>query len=359
MSSNWESASARPSESLELTDNALSGPAEGEFEVADVAPATSHPLDELEELGPVLEPPVDKQLARMPSRPPAEEVERRSGSRPAAEEVERRSGSRPAAEEVAEKHPSLVPAEGDVTDPAARGLTEVQNYRKLYETELRPLPLDQRIDMARRSSGAHVMALCFDQDVEVIKAILVNDRLNLDHARIIAANHLNAVGLELLTRRTSILSILNDARVQRSLLRNVQLSEGLMKRILNPKRLLEVYRASIDREVTDRTRTVAKSLFKSKFATATPEERFEVIWSTEGRVLPSLLGQTLDQKTTALFCARPFTSVMLIQAFCRFPATPPGILGHILKQPLVMRQSHLRNMAMAHPNVPSDAKRKM
>jgi hypothetical protein len=200
------------------------------------------------------------------------------------------------------------------------------------------------------------MALCFDQDVEVIKAILVNDRLNLDHARTIAANHLNAVGLELLTRRTSIL---NDARVQRSLLRNVQLSESLMKRILNPKRLLEVYRASIDREVTDRTRTVAKGLFKSRFATATPEERFEVIWNTEGRVLPSLLGQTLDQKTTALFCARPFTSVMLIQAFCRFPATPPGILAHILKQPMVMRQSHLRNMAMAHPNVPSDAKRKM
>jgi hypothetical protein len=121
---------------------------------------------------------------------------------------------------------------------------------------------------------------------------------------------------------------------------------------------VEVYRVSIDRDVADRTRGAAKSLFKTKFSVATPEEKFEVIWSTEGRVLPALLGQTIDQKTTALFCARPLTSVMLIQAFCRFPATPPGILAHILKQPLVQRQPHLRNMALVHPNVPSDVKRK-
>jgi hypothetical protein len=289
------------------------------------------PLPELEpELVPVPEPPPDKQLAGYPSRPPNEETEKEEA-----------------------KKPEPVAAEGDVTDPEAEALPEIQNYRKLYETELRPLPLDQRITKARNDAGATLMALCFDQDVEVIKAVLENDRLNLDHARLIAANHRNPVGLEALTRRTSILQ---DARVQRMLLRNVQLTEALMKRLLNPKRLLEVYKVSNDRDVADRTRGAARGLFKAKFSVATPEEKFEVIWNTEGRVLLALLGQTIDAKTTALFCARPFASVMLIQAFCRFPATPPGILAHILKQPLVQRQVHLRNMALQHPNVPSDVK---
>jgi hypothetical protein len=320
-----EIAALGSDEALELVDplEQLAELSQGWEDAPDALPG---PLDELEEIGPALDPLVDKQLAKMPSRPDEEEAK-----------------------------PSLVPAEGDATDPEAAQAAEVQNYRKLFETELRPLPLSERIDLARRDSGANLMALCFDQDVEVIKAILENDRLNLDHARLIAAHHRNPVGLEALTRRTSILK---DARVQRMLLRNVQLTESLMKRLLNPKRLLEVYKTSIDRDIADRTRGAAKTLFKNKFSVATPEEKFEVIWNTEGRVLPALLGQTIDQKTTALFCARPFTSVMLIQAFCRFPATPPGILAHILKQPLVMRQPHLRNMALVHPNVPSDVKRK-
>jgi hypothetical protein len=83
------------------------------------------------------------------------------------------------------------------------------------------------------------------------------------------------------------------------------------------------------------------------------------VWNTEGRSLPLLLGCTFDSKTTALFCARNIVSVMLIQAFTRFPSTPPQILAHMLKQPLVKRQAHLRNAILKHPNVPADAKRKV
>jgi hypothetical protein len=125
-----------------------------------------------------------------------------------------------------------------------------------------------------------------------------------------------------------------------------------------PKRLLEIYKASIDRDIPDRTRNSAKNLFRNKFGVASSEEKFEIIWHTEGRVLPQLLGQTIDQKTSSMFQARNFTSIMLIQAFARFPATPPGILAHMLKQPLVKRQAHLRNMILQHPNVPSEAKMK-
>ncbi len=255
-----------------------------------------------------------------------------------------------------QKHPSLIPAEGDVTDPSQESPHEVQNYRKLYETKHRNAEVDVRIAAARLAAGADLFALCFDPDPRVIRAILENDRASLDHARLIAAHHRNPAGLAALCDRVSILK---DERVQRLLLRNNQVTEALVRKILKPKRLLEIYKASIDRDVTDRTRSTAKGLFKGKFSTATPEEKFEIIWNTEGRVLPHLLGQTIDMKTTALFCARSFTSVVLIQAFSRFPATPPSILSHMLRQPLVKRQVHLRNMVLQHPNVPSEAKRKV
>jgi hypothetical protein len=255
----------------------------------------------------------------------------------------------------AKKHPSLVPAEGDVTDPSEAPEHEIQNYRKLFETKYRIMTPDERFKAARLVDGADLFALCFDPDPHVIKGILENDRASLDHARLIAAHHRNPVGLAALCERVSILK---DARVQRMLLRNTQLTDALARKILMPKRLFEIYKASNDRDITDRTRNTAKGLFKGKFSRATPEEKFEVIWNTEGRVLPALLGQTIDMKTAALFCARNFTSVVLIQAFARFPATPPSILSHILRQPLVKRQVHLRNMVLQHPNVPSEAKRK-
>lgn len=258
--------------------------------------------------------------------------------------------------EESEKHPSLVPAEGDVTDPAETNPHDVQNYRKLYETKYHKLTPDERVKAAKFVDGADLFALCFDADPHVVKAILDNDRASLEHARLIAAHHRNPVGLAALCDRVSILK---DARVQRMLLRNIQLTEALARKILMPKRLLEIYKASIDRDVTDRTRGTAKGLFKGKFSRSTPEEKFEIIWNTEGRVLPHLLGQTIDMKTAALFCARNFTSVVLIQAFSRFPATPPSVLAHILRQPLVKRHAHIRNMVLQHPNVPSEAKRKV
>src|SRR5262249_45832767 len=112
-------------------------------------------------------------------------------------------------ESAKQKQPSLVPAEGDVTDPDEVHAGDIQNYRKLYETELRRLALEERVHKARFDAGPLLMALCFDQELEVLKAILQNDRMSLDHARLIAAHHRNSVGLELLTKRVSILS---DAR---------------------------------------------------------------------------------------------------------------------------------------------------
>jgi hypothetical protein len=232
---------------------------------------------------------------------------------------------------------------------------EEHNYRKIYETELHPLPVDERIRIARLATEAPTLkALCFDPDPTVIHALLENHRVGLEHARLIAFHHRSSAGLEKLVARAEFM---NDAQVQRRLLRNVQLPETILKRILKPKRMLDVFKTSLDRDVPDRLRGSARTLLRGKFATAQPEERFELIWNTEGRVLASLIGCTIDSKTVAMFQSRQVASVMLIQAFCRWPSTPPGILGHFLKQPLVKRMQHLRKMIIQHPNCPSELKR--
>ena len=58
-----------------------------------------------------------------------------------------------------------------------------------------------------------------------------------------------------------------------------------------------------------------------------------------------------------MICARQIMSVAIVQNFTRFAATPPSVITHFLRQPLVKRQIHLRNALLKHPNCPSDAKR--
>ena len=135
---------------------------------------------------------------------------------------------------------------------------------------------------ARTCDGTKLLALCFDGDPQVVAAVLENDRVNIGHARLIAFHHRNPVGLDRVAARAEFF---RDTQVQRRLLKNIQLNESLMKRLLTPKRLLEIFKTSNDRDVPDRTRTGARGLFKTKYAQSAPEEKFELIWSTEGRVL--------------------------------------------------------------------------
>jgi len=134
-------------------------------------------------------------------------------------------------------------------------------------------------------------------------------------------------------------------------------SEQLLRKMLLGKRLLEIYKVTLDREAAERTRQSSRALMRNKFATTDPEDRLELIWKTEGRVLTALSGLSIDSKTAALICSRPLVSLMLVQSFCRFAATPPSVIHHFLKQNIVKRQVHLRNALLKHPNCPSDAKR--
>ncbi len=118
----------------------------------------------------------------------------------------------------------------------------------------------------------------------------------------------------------------------------------------------EVYVLCMSRETTDRVRSAAKKEFRSKFASGTAEERVSLILKCEGRCLVLLLGLALDAKAASLLCRRPLHSTLLVRNLARWPSTPPSVLHHMARQPMVKRNPALRNLILRHPNAPSRLK---
>jgi hypothetical protein len=252
------------------------------------------------------------------------------------------------------------PAHPEPSDPGAvaeDATLEQQSatLRQLYATRLAQLTRDERLARVGGAIDPELSAFCFDPEPVVIHRIFENARAGLVQARLVAAHHRTSRGLEVLTKHQSML---HDGQVQRLLLRNAMLPQSLFTRILQPKRLPEIYRTMLSRDVPERTRVWTRNLLRQKWPVAQPEERVELVWQTEGRVLPILIGCHLDSKSTLLLCKRPIVSVIFVRNFATWPATPPPLLAHLLKQPLVKRMPQLRNMLLRHPNVPSEAKRK-
>jgi hypothetical protein len=135
------------------------------------------------------------------------------------------------------------------------------------------------------------------------------------------------------------------------------LNDGLMRRVCAQKRMADVYKLTIDRELPDKNRGFSRGILRQKFSQAQAEERAELVVSTEARCLSQLVGQTFDARTTAILCGRQYNSVLFIQNLARFPACPPALLAHLLKQPFVKRQPNLRKLLLQHPNVPTEMKR--
>ena len=109
-----------------------------------------------------------------------------------------------------------------VEEPAAEVEEETREYRKLYETELHPLPVEERVALAGKATGARLFALCFDVDPKVIVAIFENAAANVEHARLLALHHRTTHGLNELVRRAALLS---DPLVNRRLVRNPAVDE--------------------------------------------------------------------------------------------------------------------------------------
>lgn len=238
-------------------------------------------------------------------------------------------------------------------DAASASSTAAATHRQLFETRLHPLPEDEREALASTAGEPELSAFCFDPVPRIVRAVLDNPHMGLPHARLIAAHHGNAVGLEAVGEKPALLQ---DTEVQRLLLRNPQSSMPLLKRLLSHRRLADVYQTSQSRELPERNRRTALDIMRRRFAETTSEERVELILRTEGRALAALAGLSLDAKAASLLCARTLTSVLLIENLARWPATPPVVIGHLLKQPMVLRMPQLRTLLKRHPNCPASQK---
>jgi len=261
---------------------------------------------------------------------------------PPASEVPGVADTLPAA---AQEHP-----EGEV---ASGPTTEAATHRQLFETKLHPLREDERETLAFSAGEPELSAFCFDPTPRVVRAVLENPRMGLPHARLIAAHHGNAVGLEALGEKATLLQ---DTEVQRLLLRSQQSPVPLLQRLLSRRRLAEVYQTTQSRELPERNRRTALDVLRRRFAETTSEERVELILRTEGRALAALAGLSLDGKAAGLLCARTLTSLLLLENLARWPATPPAVIAHLLKQPMVLRMPQLRTLLKRHPNCPASAK---
>ena len=215
------------------------------------------------------------------------------------------------------------------------------------------MPEEARVAAAASAAEPELSAFCFDPVPRVVRAVLDNPRAGLPHARLIAAHHGNAVGLDAVGEKPMMAQ---DAEVQRLLLRNPQTAVPLLQRLMSRKRLTDVYNATQSRELPERNRTSAMQTLRRRFTEVSAEERIELIIRTEGRALGALSGLTLDGRTAALLCARTFTSMMIVENLARWPATPPPVIQHLLKQPLLRQMPQLRAMLKRHPNCPASAR---
>lgn len=250
---------------------------------------------------------------------------------------------------------SSLPPRGSRPPRSSKPPLDELNYRRIYETRFRELDPGLRQQAALHCSGGpELYALCLDPAPEVIAALLDNAHFGLAHARVVALHHKTPSGLELLARRAQLL---RDQQVQRRLLQNMQTPDNVLDRVLRSKRVLEVYRLSIDRDLPERNRTKVRSRLRHCFAHAEPEERAAMIIKTEGRCLVALSGCTFDGRTTQILCNQSILSTLFIQNLARFPATPPALIAKLLRSPMVQRQPQLRMLLARHPNAGGEGKR--
>jgi len=229
------------------------------------------------------------------------------------------------------------------------------NFRRVYETRFRDLTIGEREDVAPHVTSSELFALCMDPAPQVIAALLDNPHFGLDHARTVALHHKTPQGLEILARRAQLL---RDNHVQRRLLQNLQTPEPVLDRIMRLKRLIDVYRLSIDRDLPERNRTRVRARLRPSFMHADPEERAALIIKTEGRCLLGLSGCAFDGKTTQILCNHSYSSPLFIQNLARFPGTPPVLLAKLLRSGPAQRQPQLRALLLRHANVSGEWKRK-
>lgn len=275
---------------------------------------------------------------------------------PIATESERALAAEEAAADAANaEDPPKEPEEGDETpEEAEQRAVGEREYRKMYQEQFASLDREERIKLAETVSNPELFALCYDAEPQVIHAVAKNTKCGLEHARMIALHHRTHLGLDAIGRRSEYLA---DAQVQKRLLKNPQIPDAMLRRIVNPKLIMDVYKIAIDRENPEMARMKVRELLIKKFSLASSDERAALVIKTDARCLVLLVNCALDARATQILCGRQSYTILFIQNVARWPASPPALLTHLLKQGVVRNNMGLRKMILKHPNVPMETKR--
>jgi hypothetical protein len=100
-----------------------------------------------------------------------------------------------------------------------------------------------------------------------------------------------------------------------------------------------------------------REILRKKFMVSSSDERAALLAKTEGRCLLYLVDCSLDARATQILCGKQTFTNAFIHNLARWSATPPALLAHLLKNPIVRRSTGLKKLLLKHPNTPSEAKR--
>jgi hypothetical protein len=223
---------------------------------------------------------------------------------------------------------------------------------QLFAREFSQLSPSERANRAQRADGNELVALCHDPHPQVVHALMANPRFSSRYARLVALYHKNPSGLELLARNRELVV---DPRVQLCLLLNPNLTEPVLNRLMRKAALGDLHRLGSDSRVPEDVRRRLLNQLRERFTTADGEERADLIYWSEGRVLELLRGCTFDERTTSILSRKTYTSPDLVRQLAAFPATPPALLSALLRQAIVKERPALHAVIAAHPNAPRRA----
>ena len=229
-----------------------------------------------------------------------------------------------------------------------------ERYRNEYGQRCRTLKFETRLNLAKTSGGEVLLALCFDPASTIIVAIISNPNANLVHARLIAAHHQTSAGLMALAKRPAFMA---DSIVQRGLLQNPLSSSATLSRFLASYNLFKLANTVNGHESTEKGRAQARQVLRDKMCLGTPEDVAHFIMQTEGRNLKVLGAETLSQETLDILCRERYTSEMLVTNLIAWPALPPRLIEHLLRQPIVRQNRQLRSKLLGHRHCPTALRR--
>lgn len=175
----------------------------------------------------------------------------------------------------------------------------------------------------------------------------------LEQARFAAQHSQSATELDMLARNPHFI---HDPAVQRHLLKNPITPAHVFVKIYQTMNMFDLYNIIGGHEVTEPAKASAREQVRVKFGQASAEECAQFIIRTEGRCLQQLWGERFTKETTDELCKHSYASLILVRNLTIFPALPPALIRHLLKQTVVQRNSEMRTRLLHHANCPAVAK---